>query len=178
MPSATRPPKAKLPAIRRHESPANRCIRFHRPLCSRCIAAKQDSTVTVGRTLPIGYKGKFIQADLLKLEDNVLVDYAATRPEILAEPSQTQKVVLSLADRLKLTEDEIVSDLKKEKTAGFDKTQLFLRIFALANSSGARMPHAQLPDIKLNSPKITHGLTTSRFAKRVDERFHACLTRG
>jgi hypothetical protein len=97
---------------------------------------------------------------------------------VSAEPSQTQKAVLSLADRLKLTEDEIVRDLKKEKTAGFDKTQLFLRVFALANPSGARMPQAQLPDIKLNSPKITHGLTTSRFARRVDERFDACLTRG
>ena len=97
---------------------------------------------------------------------------------ISAEPSQTQKAVLSLADRLKLTEEEIVRDLKKEKTAGFDKTQLFLRVFALANPSGARMPRAQLPDIRLNSPKISHGLTTSRFAKRVDERFHACLKRG
>jgi hypothetical protein len=97
---------------------------------------------------------------------------------VSAESSQTQKAVLSLADRLKLTEEEIVRDLKKEKTAGFDKTQLFLRVFALANPSGARMPRAQLPDIRLNSPKISHGLTTSRFAKRVDERFHACLKRG
>ena len=97
---------------------------------------------------------------------------------VSAEPSQTQKAVLSLADRLKLTEEEIVRDLKKEKTAGFDKTQLFLRVFALAMQSGARMPQAQLPDIRLNSPKLTHGLTTSRFAKRVDERFHACLKRG
>lgn len=97
---------------------------------------------------------------------------------VSAEPSQTQKAVLSLADRLKLTEEEIVRDLKKEKTAGFDKTQLFLRVFALTNPSGARMPQARLPDIRLNSPKITHGLTTSRFAKRVDERFHACLKRG
>ena len=96
---------------------------------------------------------------------------------VSAEPSQTQKAVLSLANRLKLTEEEVVRDLKKEKTAGFDKTQLFLRVFALANQSGARMPQAQLPDIKLNSPKITHGLTTSRFAKRVDERYQGCLQR-
>ena len=107
--------------------------------------------------------------------DGDLLRYS--KGEVSAEPSQTQKAVLTLADRLNLTDEEIVRDLKKEKTASFDKTQLFIRIFALTNQANSTQ-QARLPDIRLKSPKISHGLTTSRFAKRVDERFHACLGRG
>jgi hypothetical protein len=108
--------------------------------------------------------------------DGDLLRYA--NGDISGEPSQTQRAVFLLADRLKLTEGEIVRDLKREKTADFDKTPLFLRVLALANQAMGNMPQARLPDIQLNSPKITHGLTTAKFAKRVDERFHACLKRG
>jgi hypothetical protein len=34
-----------------------------------------------------------------------------------------------------------------------------------------------VPKIRLQSPKITPGLTTEWFARRVDERFRGCLAR-
>ena len=39
------------------------------------------------------------------------------------------------------------------------------------------MPRATLPDIQLNSPKITRKLTTAWFAERVNERYLRCLKR-
>jgi hypothetical protein len=40
------------------------------------------------------------------------------------------------------------------------------------------MPRAVLPDIVLQSPKITRRLTSEWFATRVDARFQACVARG
>ncbi len=40
------------------------------------------------------------------------------------------------------------------------------------------MPRAFVPNIRLESPKITRKLTTEWFAKRVDERYERCLARG
>ncbi len=101
-----------------------------------------------------------------------------TEGEISSSQSQTQKAVLSLRERLDLSEQAIIRDLRKEKTASFEKSPLFIQVFALARVSGGRLPRAQLPEIQLNSPKISHGLTTSKFARRVDERYRACLKRG
>lgn len=96
---------------------------------------------------------------------------------ISSEKSQTQKAVMTLMDQLDLSGGEIANDLSKEKKAGFEKTQLFIRVFALAGGSIAPLPKAKLPEIKLNSPKISNGLTTSKFAVRVNERFKGCLRR-
>jgi hypothetical protein len=35
-----------------------------------------------------------------------------------------------------------------------------------------------LPEIQLKSPKIHNGLTTARFAQRVNQRYQKCLGRG
>jgi hypothetical protein len=112
--------------------------------------------------LPMDFDG-----DLLRYRDDSLFE----------EPSETMRAVLSLGPQLNLSDQEIARDLRKEKSPDFERTPLFVRVFALALTKGNPVPNAILPDIRLNSPKITNGLTTSKFANRVDERSQACLRR-
>lgn len=92
-------------------------------------------------------------------------------------PSQTQKAVLGLGEALDMTAFEIAHDLAQEKSHDFENTPLYRRIFAMAHQKGLSVAREQLPEIRLNSPKISSGLTTSRFAGRVDERYQSCLKR-
>lgn len=108
-----------------------------------------------------------LDGDLLRYSNNPIVNL----------PSQTQKAVLALGEALDMTEFEIAHDLAQEKSHDFENTPLYRRIFAMTHQKGLTMPREQLPEIKLNSPKITSGLTTSRFAGRVDERYQSCLKR-
>lgn len=97
---------------------------------------------------------------------------------VAAQPSQTLQAVLTLAPRLDLSPEEIQRDLRREKAADFERTPLFLRTFALVKSqTGRNLQPFMLPEIQLNSPKITHGLTTARFARRVEQRYKQCLGR-
>jgi hypothetical protein len=68
--------------------------------------------------------------------------------------------------------------LRQEKTPGFERTQLFTRVFALVKiETGQVLPPYVLPEIQLKSPKIHNGLTTARFAQRVNQRYRKCLAR-
>ena len=109
--------------------------------------------------------------------DGDLLRYAGG--DVADEPSQTLLATRQLAGRLQMTEDQIEADLRQEKTAGFERTQLFTRVFALVKAqTGQVLPPNALPEIQLKSPKIHNGLTTARFAQRVNQRYRACLARG
>ncbi|MCB1941052.1 MAG: DUF1615 family protein, partial [Candidatus Accumulibacter sp.] len=95
-----------------------------------------------------------------------------------AATSDTQRAVLALRPRLQLSEAEIQRDLRLEKTFAFEQSLLYQRLYALADANGgARQPRERLPQIDLESPKITRRLTTEWFAKRVDSRYRSCLER-
>lgn len=96
-----------------------------------------------------------------------------------SKPSNTATALHALANRLKLSVAEIDRDLLQEKAHAFDQTPLYKRVFELADAAAHQtLPRAVLPQIKLNSPKITRKLTTEWFAKRVDWRYTACLQRA
>lgn len=96
-----------------------------------------------------------------------------------AEPSKTELAIRSLSAKLDLSEREIRGDLEREKEAEFSKTDLYERVYKLADKSAkTKAPRAALPRIKLTSPKITRNLTTEWFAKRVNERYQQCLARA
>jgi hypothetical protein len=109
--------------------------------------------------------------------DGDLLRYAGG--DVADEPSQTLLASRQLASRLQLTEAEIEADLRQEKSASFERTQLFTRVFALVkDQTGKVLPPNVLPEIQLKSPKIHNGLTTARFAQRVNQRYQKCLGRG
>ncbi|MFM2006345.1 MAG: hypothetical protein RLZZ09_2000, partial [Pseudomonadota bacterium] len=109
--------------------------------------------------------------------DGDLLRYAGV--DVADEPSQTLLACRQLASRLRMTEGEIEADLRQEKSASFERTQLFTRVFALVKDQTGKVlaPNA-LPEIQLKSPKIHNGLTTARFAQRVNQRYQKCLGRG
>ncbi len=96
-----------------------------------------------------------------------------------AQPGETESAARSLGEALGLGERAIRRDLERSRGEDFDRSELAIRVFALAEQrSGRPQPRAVMPRIVLQSPKITRRLTTEWFARRVDERFQRCLRRA
>jgi hypothetical protein len=92
--------------------------------------------------------------------------------------SNTEVALRSISDRLDMTESAIHSALEQGKTKGFERTQLYQKVYALAERRAKHpLPRAIIPVIKLHGPKITRALTTSWYAHRVDGRFQRCLAK-
>ena len=93
------------------------------------------------------------------------------------EIGATERAARVLGARLELSNDQVRHDLEFEDKPGLEGTKLYARVMRMADDMGKPAPRAVLPQIKLSSPKITRNLTTEWFAKRVNERFRACLGR-
>ena len=92
------------------------------------------------------------------------------------QPGKTELAVHSIASRVNMSKQAIHQSLLKGDSADFAQTDLYHRVFTLADKqAGTRQPRAILPGIQLKSPKITRNLTTAWFAKRVDDREQACV---
>ncbi len=88
----------------------------------------------------------------------------------------TELALRALGKRLNMGDGAIHDALEKGKTADFEKTQLYQRVFALAaQAKGGSLPPALLPRIELHGPKIARRLTTEWYAHRVEQRFRRCL---
>ncbi len=105
--------------------------------------------------------------------DGDLLRYEGDKPS--GTESETLHAVLSIKDLLGLSEDAIRDDLAREKTPELEGTLTWQRIAELSKARGKTPPRPQLPEIKLISPKITSGLTTAGFARKVEARFGQCL---
>jgi hypothetical protein len=93
-----------------------------------------------------------------------------------SDVSSTELALRALAGRLDLSEGEIHRALEEGKTKDFERTQLYQRVFELAERAAKRpLPRAMLPTIKLHGPKISRNLTASWYARRVDGRFDRCM---
>ena len=92
--------------------------------------------------------------------------------------SSTQQALTRLRGKLQLSDADILRDLKQEKSFGFVDTPLYRKVMQLADSRGSRVAREALPQIRLQSPKITRKLTTAWFANRVDWRYQQCLQRA
>jgi len=94
-------------------------------------------------------------------------------------PGTTEVAVRSLGKQLGMRNTTLRNQLEEGKSLEFEETELYRRVFALADQAeGRALPRAVLPGIELQSPKITRKLTTAWFAKRVDERYQRCMTRA
>ncbi|MET0657499.1 MAG: DUF1615 domain-containing protein [Steroidobacteraceae bacterium] len=95
------------------------------------------------------------------------------------EPSNTEQAVRKVAGRLDMSEAQIHRDLERGKDEAFERSRLYQRMFELADAAqGSGVPRAVVPNIRLESAKITRKLTTDWFAQRVDGRYRKCLARG
>ena len=91
--------------------------------------------------------------------------------------AETESAARSLP-RLDMDAAQIRRDLALSKTRDFERTDLYRRVFALADErSGKSAPRAVVPTIELQSAKITRRLTTAWFADRVVARHRQCLAR-
>lgn len=96
-----------------------------------------------------------------------------------SKAGSTEMAVRRLGPRFGMSEAEIRSALDKGTDERFETTELYGKVFALAESkTGKALPRAVLPGIRLESPKITRNLTTAWFADRVDSRWKRCLARA
>ncbi|MGQ0619178.1 MAG: DUF1615 domain-containing protein [Panacagrimonas sp.] len=94
-------------------------------------------------------------------------------------PGSTELAARTLAKRLKMRDPAIRDDLERGRSADFEGTKLYEKVFALADPIESHpVPRALVPTIRLKSPKITRRLTTEWFATRVDQRYQRCLLRN
>jgi hypothetical protein len=88
----------------------------------------------------------------------------------------TQQILFAIAGRLRLSETDIHQTLEQGRSQSFEQTALYRRVFALADrKSERRLPHAVVPRIRLEGPKIERPLTTGWYARRVNGRFQRCV---
>jgi hypothetical protein len=88
----------------------------------------------------------------------------------------TELALRALGKRLNMGDGAIHDALEKGKSADFETTELYQRVFALAaQTQGRSLPRALLPRIELHGPKIARKLTTEWYAHRVEQRFKRCL---
>ena len=105
-------------------------------------------------------------------------DLVRQRNGVATEPGETERAARSAGPQLGLDDAAIRHALLQGTGPGFDRTELYRRVFALADERrGAPLPRAVLPQIRLQGPKISRNLTTAWFAERVDGRRARCLAR-
>ena len=94
-------------------------------------------------------------------------------------PGATEAALRRIAPQLGMEAAAIRQALSKERSAAFADGELYRRVFSIADGKGAGrpVPRARVPDIALESPKITRKLTTAWFAGRVESRWKACMAR-
>lgn len=93
-----------------------------------------------------------------------------------AAPGETEAAVRLLGATLAMSDAEIRRDLERSEGAAFERTDLYAKVFAIAERRGGKpLARAVIPRIVLQSPKITRKLTTEWFAQRVNDRYQRCL---
>jgi len=91
----------------------------------------------------------------------------------------TEVAVRSLARSLAMSDGQIHRALQQGESAKFERSELYQRVFALAERMERRpLPRAVIPRIALHSPKITRKLTTDWYASRVDQRYRRCMAKA
>jgi hypothetical protein len=94
-------------------------------------------------------------------------------------PGATETALRGIDVRLGMDAAAIRADLQRGHRADFADTRLYREVFAIADRKGSGRPvaRARVPDIALQSPKISRKLTTAWFAERVGSRWKHCMAR-
>lgn len=108
--------------------------------------------------------------------DGDLLLYDGSSP--LSKKSQTETVLIKLlaAAPTPISERQIRSDLKKEKTRSFEDTQSYRAISEMFKKKYGRDPsYAIMPQVVISGPKLSRDYNTNWFATRVDKRYQTCM---
>jgi Protein of unknown function (DUF1615) len=98
--------------------------------------------------------------------------------QALKSVTSTEKAIRKANLRHKLGLDDVTvrKDLLLEKAVGLTSTRTYIALrdrFVVVVRKPA--PFAAVPDITLNSPKLSRGFTTRRFAESVNRKYQACM---
>jgi hypothetical protein len=94
------------------------------------------------------------------------------------DDSQTLKALRLFRERHapQLSPDQLREDVGLEKTFAFEATATYRALVAAFTTRLGHAEYAVLPDVTLDSPKISRKLSTAWFAQSVDRRYQACLS--
>ncbi|MFN7975129.1 MAG: DUF1615 family protein [Acidobacteriota bacterium] len=115
----------------------------------------------------------------LALDGDLLVYDADGTPS--KKDSQTLAAFLAFAKRHApdLDERRIRKDLLLEKTIDFESTETYRALRKVYRALTGKVPaYARVPDVDLESPKLTRRLTTAWFARSVARRYEDCVSRA
>ena len=91
----------------------------------------------------------------------------------------TESALRALSTDLGMSDEEIRADLARSHRDEFEYSRLYKELYELAERrAGRTLARARMPQIALESPKITRKLTTEWFATRVEKRYRACEARA
>lgn len=95
---------------------------------------------------------------------------------VAGKPSATEAAARSLAAQLGLGDTNIHRQLGLSGELEFEQSALYRGVFEIAERrKGKPLAREMIPQIRLQSPKITRKLTTEWFANRVQTRYQRCV---
>lgn len=107
---------------------------------------------------------------------HVLADGALLPHSNHDAPGETELAARAVKLRLDLDDATIHEALAQSHEPSFEHTDLYKRVFALADRLQASpAPRAVVPNIVLRGPKLSRDLSTDWYAHRVNDRFGRCL---
>jgi hypothetical protein len=93
-------------------------------------------------------------------------------------PGATEAALRAMAPQLGMDAAGIRDALRKDHVMAFEDTSLYRDVYAMAErKAGGPLARARVPEIDLQSPKISRKLTTAWFADRVNRRWEKCMAR-
>jgi len=114
----------------------------------------------------------------LALDGDLLIYGKGGQPS--AQPSQTLQALMKLTDVavLDLSNFRLSMDLSHEKELAFEETETYQKVRAHYQQKTQKEPvYARVPDVHLDSIKISSDKTTKWYATNVEKRYNACLAR-
>ncbi len=90
---------------------------------------------------------------------------------------QTVEVLRAWAAASGHDPDDLVSDLRDEKSRDFEDTDAWALVREAHRQTAGEPAYARVPAVALDSPKLKGDWTTQSFAERVHKRYRDCLTR-
>ncbi len=92
--------------------------------------------------------------------------------------TQSLKALLAFGEKHDLSAWSMRRDARREKSEDFEETDSWKEVRAAwEKKTGRKAPYAQIPNVKLNSPKLSRTRSTDWFASSVKRHYQECRAR-